>query len=310
MKKLTALTLAVITLLCCLVSCNEGDKYNRERFYGVVRYLEEYNHLVVYIPNLGDVTIPKSEGYCTCFDGHDEDTEQSYQLKPGDLVAITFRYEKSWDDNSVRILETYPARFDRQAHLIEVLKENISFTKTDSGYVLSFPSTAEIESAEIGDTLYFIQHGGENGRAYEKLYASGQITAKADGINTVALTIPEGESEFLNYYNEMTVELTWGEYKPNEEKAMRVYMFRDSERLVKPKFFLYEDGTFQMTFSAESSYDGIGTYTLTDGRLTLKTDDGNYTYCFDAVGNTYVFDAKASSDMVWFSDMIDGCVFE
>ena len=65
-----------------------------------------------------------------------------------------------------------------------------------------------------------------------------------------------------------------------------------------------------MTFSAESSYDGIGTYTLTDGRLTLKTDDGNYTYCFDAVGNTFVFDAKASSDMVWFSDMIDGCVFE
>ena len=99
-------------------------------------------------------------------------------------------------------------------------------------------------------------------------------------------------------------------YKPNEDKALRVYMFRDSERLVKPKFFLYEDGTFQMTFSAESSYAGIGTYTLIDGRLTLKTDDGNYTYCFDAVNNTYVFDAKASSDMVWFSDMTDGCVFE
>lgn len=99
-------------------------------------------------------------------------------------------------------------------------------------------------------------------------------------------------------------------YKPNEYKALRVYMFRDSERLVKPKFFLYEDGTFQMTFSAESSYVGIGTYTLTDGRLRLKTDDGSYTYYFDSVGNTYVFDAEASSDMVWFSDMTDGCVFE
>ena len=99
-------------------------------------------------------------------------------------------------------------------------------------------------------------------------------------------------------------------YNPNEDKAVRVYMFRDSEKLMKPSFTLHENGTFQMTFSAESSYDGIGTYTLTDGRLTLKTDDGNYTYCFDAVNNTYVFDAKASSDMVWFSDMIDGCVFE
>ena len=41
--------------------------------------------------------------------------------------------------------------------------------------------------------------------------ASGEIIAKADGIITVVLTIPEGETEFLNYYNEMTVELTWEE---------------------------------------------------------------------------------------------------
>ena len=91
------------------------------------------------------------------------------------------------------------------------MKENISFAKIDSGYVLSFPSTVETESAEIGDTLYFIQHGGYDGRAYKKLYASGEITAEADGIITVALIIPEGETEFLNYYNEMTVELTWGD---------------------------------------------------------------------------------------------------
>ena len=99
-------------------------------------------------------------------------------------------------------------------------------------------------------------------------------------------------------------------YTPNEDKALRVYMFRDSERLMKPSFILYENGTFQMTFAAESSYIGIGTYTLEDGRLTLKTDDGSYTYCFDSVGNTYVFDAESSSDMVWLSDMTDGCVFE
>lgn len=207
MKKLITLALAVATLLCCLMGCSDGDKYNHERFCGVVRFSEESNQLVVYIPSIGDVEIPDSDGCCSCFDGCDE--EKNYRIKAGDLVAIHFRYEKGWDDNSVRVMESYPARFDRKAYLIEALRENISFTKADGGYVLSFPSTAEIDSAEIGDALYFIQHGGENGRAYERLYAEGEITAKADGIITAVLTIPEGETEFLDYYTRMTVELTW-----------------------------------------------------------------------------------------------------
>ena len=209
MKKLIALVFTIIVLFCCLVGCSEGDKYNRERFYGVVRFSEESNQLVVYIPSIGDVAIPESEGCCSCFDGHEENDEQNYQLKAGDLISISFRYEKHWDDHGVQIMECYPGKFDRKAHLIEALKENISFAKTDSGYVLSFPSTAEIDSAEIGDALYFVQHGGENGRAYKKLYAEGVITAKVDDIITVALTIHESETEFLNYYNGMTVELTW-----------------------------------------------------------------------------------------------------
>ena len=211
MKKIIGLALVVVTLLWGLVGCSVGDKYNRERFYGVVHFSEEGGQLVVYIPSIGDVVIPESEGCCSCFDGHEENEEKNYQLKVGDLVSINFRYEKSWDDNSVQIMESYPARFDRKAHLIEALKENISFGKTDSGYALSFPSSDENQSAEIGDTLYFIQHGGENGRAYKRLYASGEIISKEDGSITVVLSIPEGEAEFLNYYNEMTVELVWEE---------------------------------------------------------------------------------------------------
>ena len=209
MKRLIALGVAVAALLYCLVGCSEGDKYNREKFYGVVRFSEESNQLVVYIPSIGDVAIPESEGCCSCFDGHEENEEKNYQLKAGDLVSINFRYEKSWDENSVKIMESYPAKFDRKAHLIETLKENISFGKNDEGYVLSFPSTSEIDSAKIGDKLYFVQHGGKNGRAYKKLYAEGVITAKADGIITVALAIHDGETKFLNYFNEMTIELTW-----------------------------------------------------------------------------------------------------
>lgn len=208
MKKALVLALALVALLYCLVGCSGGDKYNHERFYGVVRFSEECNRLVVYIPKYGEVEIPESERCCAYYDGHEDN---AYQLKPGDYIIINFSYEKSWDDNSVRIMESYPAKFDRKAYLIEAIQENVSFDKTDDGYVLSFPSTEEIDKAEIGDTLYFIKHGGGNGQAYKMMYASGEITAKADGIITVALTIPEGEAEFLDHYNRMTVELTWGD---------------------------------------------------------------------------------------------------
>lgn len=211
MKKLIALVLTVAAACSLFVGCNAGDGYTRERFYGVVRFSEEVDRLVVYIPNIGDVEIPESEGCCSCFDGHEKNDDYSYQLKAGDLVSINFRYKKSWDDHGVQIMEISPAKFDRKAHLIEALRENISFAKVDGGYELSFPSTEEIDSAEIGDTLYFIQRGGRDGRAYRKLYASGEIIARSDGIITVMLTIPEGASEFLNHFCDMTVELTWGE---------------------------------------------------------------------------------------------------
>ena len=94
-----------------------------------------------------------------------------------------------------------------------------------------------------------------------------------------------------------------------ERDVIGIYMFRDSEQTIQPNFILYTNGTFQMTFSAVSSYIGIGTYSLEKGLLTLKTNDEDFIYCFDAVDDTYVFNADASSDMVWFSDMYDGCVF-
>lgn len=209
MRKFAALILAFVLLLRCLVSCSSRDTH--DVFCGVVRFSEECDRLVVYIPQYGEVEIPESEECVSPFDKYtpDDIEDCSYQLKHGDLVVIYFRLEKSWDEHGVAIMETYPARFDRKAERIEVLRENIAFDKNESGYVLSFPSTAEIEGAGIGDTVYFVQHGGENGRAYKKLHATGEITEKADGMITVALTIPEGEAEFLDYYTRMTVELTW-----------------------------------------------------------------------------------------------------
>ena len=209
MKKVLALLLALVAFSCSLVGCSEGHKYNRERFYGVVHFSESCNRLVIYIPNIGDVEIPESEGYCSCFDGHEENDGSAYTLKNGDLVSINFRYEKSWDDNSVAIMESYPARFDRKAHLIEALAENISFDKTEDGYVLSFPKTEEAAGVKIGDSLYFIYHEGKNGFDTMRLYATGEVTEITDGIITVALTIHGEESEFLAKYTSMSIELIW-----------------------------------------------------------------------------------------------------
>ena len=209
MKKALSLVLALITLLFCLGGCTASDEYNYEQFYGVVRFSDELNRLIVYIPKIGETEIPQNEGCCSCFDGHEPNEDYSYQLKAGDLIKINFKYEKAWDDNGVCVMETYPAKFDRNAGLIEVLRENIELKKNDTGYVFSFPSTEELESTTVGDKVYFIYHEGKNGFDKSVLYATGEIIAKVDDIITVSLTIHEEESEFLEKYCSMSVELTW-----------------------------------------------------------------------------------------------------
>ncbi|MBE6955139.1 MAG: hypothetical protein E7449_04420 [Ruminococcaceae bacterium] len=91
--------------------------------------------------------------------------------------------------------------------------------------------------------------------------------------------------------------------------AARYYCMRSSEEIMKPGFALFEDGTFSMTFSMVSSYIGVGTYEMTEDKLTLRTNDGQFVYVFDIVDDKMIFDAEASSEMVWFSGMKDGAVF-
>ena len=106
-------------------------------------------------------------------------------------------------------------------------------------------------------------------------------------------------------------------------KLIRTCVFEDSKEIIKPSISFYNNGTFQFTFSGYSSYIGVGTYTINKNKMTLNTDDGKFTYVFDIVekdendpktssaeGETkLVFDAENSSDMLWYSDMYDGCEF-
>lgn len=90
----------------------------------------------------------------------------------------------------------------------------------------------------------------------------------------------------------------------------RVCVYRDSEeKIMKPSFVLQENGTFSMTFSAVSSYIGVGKYELTDETLSLYTDDGDFEYHFDVTEEGFAFDAEKSSDMTWFAQIPDGALF-
>lgn len=96
----------------------------------------------------------------------------------------------------------------------------------------------------------------------------------------------------------------------NASENMIVYVFDESEDVMKPCVALRENGQFSFTFSAISSYIGVGEYEMTDDRLILRTDDGQFVYTFDIAGDTIVFDAENSSDVTWFSGLYDGAVMK
>lgn len=96
MKKIKrcSLFMACILALFMLVGCF-GDGYTRERFYGVVRWKEDLNQLVIYIPDVGETAIPESESCIAGFDGYTDGESHTYSLKDGDFVTLHFKYKKS-----------------------------------------------------------------------------------------------------------------------------------------------------------------------------------------------------------------------
>lgn len=209
MRKTCALLFAILTVLFCFVTVGCTPDYGYETFYGVVKFSKIINGPIIYIPEYGEVKIPENEGYCACFDGHVENEERRYHLRPGDLVRVNFKYAKG--AGGVTVMEKYPAEFDRKAGLIEVLTQNVFLDKNDTGYVLSFQSDEKTESASVGDTLHFYYYYvdvNEYGvsRECKQLYADGEITSKADDVITVDLTILGEEKRFLERYVSMQIE--------------------------------------------------------------------------------------------------------
>jgi hypothetical protein len=126
-------------------------------------------------------------------------------LKEGDFVCINFRYERAWDDNGVKIMESDPAWFDRAARSIEALKENITFEKTEEGFALSLIYD-RADEVTVGDSLYFVYHGGKNGRAFMKLIAEGIIAEISGERVTVLIKNLDSEKEFFEKFPSVSVE--------------------------------------------------------------------------------------------------------
>ncbi len=93
----------------------------------------------------------------------------------------------------------------------------------------------------------------------------------------------------------------------NKKSLSGTYTF--GEGVNSSEVTLNEDGSFEFVFSPISSYLGVGKFTVSGDRLTLRTSDGQYHYVFRITDSGLVFDADASSDMLWFGEFADGALF-
>ncbi len=128
----------------------------------------------------------------------------------------------------------------------------------------------------------------------------------------ICVELPNKSLDGINIIDARISSAVYPDSGTENVEIIRQYTFNGNEsEMSASKLTLFDNGKFMFMFSAQSSYLGYGDYYLDNGgRLNLETDDGEYVYRFDTDGNTMVFDADASSDMLWFSGMYDGCVFE
>ena len=169
-----------------------------------------------------------------------------------------------------------------------------------------------------------------------------EFLSKSEGVVSIGIseinpeagdTVKEGWLIAISVSKEATSDITEINAKisstqyPNRgtanAKLIRSCVFIDSKQSIKPTVSFFDNGMFHFVFSPLSSYIGVGSYSVENNRMILKTDDGKYTYVFyivekdigDPITSTadgetkLVFDAHKSSDMLWYSDIEDGSVF-
>ena len=140
------------------------------------------------------------------------------------------------------------------------------------------------------------------------------LSGSAQTVNTVYVDFFADKSVFdkidsttKNTEVYTTVAVTAGEQTTEFKKTdgSVTYTYKKSGAYVQPYINLKTDNSFHFFVSPLSSYLCVGTYTLDEEKLTLKTDDGLYTYVFKVDGENFVFDAENSSEIPKFKPSAD-----
>jgi hypothetical protein len=200
MKKFLTAFISFITLL---LSCSCSFAYDRQEqrsyFSGIVLFEEFHNGLVVDIASIGLCTIPKAEKIYYL----DDDTE----IQKGDLIRIRFNEEKS----KIAVAESYPAQFVKTADSISVEAKNLILERTEQGFLFSQPTDKTSEGATVGELYYFIETGGYNGQAYQKLFCSAEIVTITESTTKMKLQFTEEDllAEFLWNYPTLDQSTFW-----------------------------------------------------------------------------------------------------
>ena len=138
--------LAVVLCTIAAILFIGNPKKNEVSFYGIVTYADTEGspQMVINSPETGYVLIPDITGKITYY----EETLWG-ELEEGDLIKLTF------SEDNVEIMETYPARFAKDAKTMEIIGKGFAM-HNDGEHLFSFAiPEGLVPGAGIGDTIEF-----------------------------------------------------------------------------------------------------------------------------------------------------------
>ena len=140
------------------------------------------------------------------------------------------------------------------------------------------------------------------------VYEPSAGDAVMDG-HLLCVSIPSGEVSQVKTTDARICEVVSQGGGTAGAELSAVYVMTGTEEIIMPSVALYDNGWFHVTFSAYSSYLGVGEYELTSDTLTLRTLDGENVYVFDVAGDSITYNEEASDAAIWSSPIVDGSVF-
>ena len=185
MKKILGLVILSV-MLFSLCSCNlswlifgdvDWDAHQKVDtvYYGVGVHIEELDNTCVFIPEVGHVSMPRTN------DG------EYPEFDVGDLIEIRFAF-----GSDLSILECFPARFAADAKDVKVKKANVGFEISDGipRFTVDIPEGLEVSAR---DRLVLKMKYGEEKDFLEKNYAYCNVEAVEESRMTLSIDADPAE---------------------------------------------------------------------------------------------------------------------